>query len=32
LAGAMQELNKKPEIIDYYETYIFNSTKCLAVF
>ena len=32
LAGAMQELNKTPEIIDYYETYIFNSTKCLAVF
>jgi len=32
LAGAMEELNKKPEIIDYYETYIFNSTKCLAIF
>ena len=32
LAGAMSELNRKPEIVDYYETYIFNSTKCLAVF
>ncbi len=32
LAGAMSELGRKPEIIDYYETYIFNSTKCLAVF
>ena len=32
LAGAMSELGRKPEIVDYYETYIFNSTKCLAVF
>ena len=32
LAGAMDELGRKPEIIDYYETYIFNSDKCLAVF
>jgi hypothetical protein len=32
LAGAMDELGRKPEIIDYYETYIFNSTKVLAVF
>jgi Catalytic LigB subunit of aromatic ring-opening dioxygenase len=32
LAGAMDELSLKPEIIDYYETYIFNSTKVLAVF
>ena len=32
IAGAMSELDRKPEIIDYYETYIFNSTKCLAVF
>jgi hypothetical protein len=32
LAGAMEELGRKPEIIDYYETYIFNSTKVLAVF
>ena len=32
LAGAMDELGRKPEIIDYYQTYIFNSTKVLAVF
>ena len=32
LAGAMSELGRKPEIIDYYETYMFNSTKCFAVF
>ena len=32
LAGAMEELDRKPEIVDYYETYIFNSNKCLAVF
>ena len=32
LAGAMEELNRKPEIIDYVETYVFNSDKCLAVF
>ena len=32
LAGAMEELNRKPEIIDYIETYVFNSEKCLAVF
>jgi hypothetical protein len=32
LAGAMEELDRKPEIIDYVETYVFNSDKCLAVF
>ncbi len=32
IAGAMQELEYKPEIIDYVETYIFNSNKCIAVF
>ena len=32
LAGAMAELERKPEIVDYYETYIFNSTKVLAAF
>jgi len=32
LVGAMEELNRKPEIIDYVETYVFNSDKCLAVF
>ena len=32
LAGAMQELDYRPEIIDYVETYIFNSNKCVALF
>ncbi len=32
LAGAMEELGRKPEILDYVETYVFNSDKCLAVF
>ncbi|MGE3538739.1 MAG: extradiol ring-cleavage dioxygenase [Candidatus Tectimicrobiota bacterium] len=32
LAGAMQALGRKPDIVDYYETYIFNSNKCLAMF
>ena len=32
LAGAMQELEYRPEIIDYVETYIFNSNKCVALF
>jgi hypothetical protein len=32
LAGAMEELGRQPEIVDYYETYIFNSNKCLALF
>ncbi len=32
LAGAMEELGQKPQIIDYVETYVFNSNKCLALF
>jgi hypothetical protein len=32
LAGAMDELERKPEILDYIETYVFNSNKCLAIF
>ena len=32
LAGAMEELGRKPEIVDYVETWIFNSNKCLAIF
>ena len=32
LAGAMAELERKPEIIDYIETYVFNSSKCMALF
>jgi hypothetical protein len=32
LAGAMEVLGRKPEILDYIETYILNSDKCMAVF
>jgi hypothetical protein len=32
LAGAMHELGMKATIIDWVETYIFNSNKCFAVF
>ena len=32
LAGAMSELGRRPEILDYIETYVFNSDKCLAIF
>ena len=32
LAGAMEELKRKPEILDYIETYVFNSEKCMALF
>jgi hypothetical protein len=32
LAGAMEELKRKPEILDYIETYVFNSQKCMALF
>ena len=32
LAGAMETLQRQPEIVDYVETYIFNSEKCMAVF
>ena len=32
LAGAMTELSYKVEIVDYLETYVFNSEKCLAIF
>ena len=31
LAGAMQELDRKPEIVEFLQTYVFNSSKCLAV-
>ncbi|HCP24045.1 MAG: extradiol ring-cleavage dioxygenase [SAR202 cluster bacterium] len=31
LAGALSELDRKPEIIEFVQTYIFNSSKCLAV-
>jgi hypothetical protein len=32
LAGAMEELGRKPEIVDYVESYVLNSDKCLALF
>ena len=32
LAGAMDTLQYQAQIVDWYETYIFNSTKCLAIF
>jgi hypothetical protein len=32
LVGAMEELDYKPEIVDYIETYVLNSSKCMAVF
>ena len=32
LVGAMEELGYKPEIVDYIETYVLNSSKCMAVF
>jgi hypothetical protein len=31
LGGAMHELKREPEIIDYVESHIFNSDKCFAV-
>src|SRR5262249_28929931 len=32
LAGAMQALGRRPRIVDYIESYIFNSDKCFAIF
>ncbi len=32
LVGAMAELGYRPQIIDYIETYVLNSNKCLALF
>ena len=32
LIGAMEELSHKPDILDYVETYVFNSEKCMALF
>lgn len=32
LAGAMSELDYDAEIVDYVESYLFNSSKCFAVF
>jgi len=32
VAGAMNELNHKAEVLEYLETYIFNSGKCLVLY
>jgi hypothetical protein len=32
LAGAMTELERSAEIVDFVESYIFNSSKCFALF
>lgn len=32
LAGAMTEMGMKVEVIDYVESYIFDSAKCFALF
>jgi hypothetical protein len=32
LAGAMEELGRKPEIVDWVESWTNNSNKCLALF
>ena len=32
LAGAMAELGHQPDYLEYVQTYIFNSDKCMAVF
>jgi len=32
LAGAMAEIGRQPKIVDYVESYVFNSNKCLALF
>lgn len=32
LAGAMSELGKRAEVVDWIETYVVNSNKCFAVF
>lgn len=32
LAGGMETLERKPDIIEYVETFIFQSDKCFAAF
>ena len=32
LAGAMAEIGHRAEVVDYVETYVFNSSKCFALF
>ena len=31
LAGVLSELQRKPEIVEFQQTYVHNSSKCLAV-
>jgi hypothetical protein len=31
LAGALSELDRRPEIVEFQQTYVHNSSKCLAV-
>jgi hypothetical protein len=32
LAGAMHALGRRAETVEWVETYVFNSSKCFAVF
>ena len=32
LVGAMSELNRKVDVLDWAETWTFNAPKCLAIF
>ena len=32
LAGAMAELNRDAQVLDFAESYLFNSSKCFAIF
>jgi hypothetical protein len=32
LSGAMDELGYRAEIVDFVESYVFNSSKCFAAF
>jgi len=32
LAGAMEELGRKHDYIDFSESYIFNSSQCAAIY
>jgi len=32
LAGAMAALGQRPQVVDFVESWAFNSSKCFAVF
>ena len=32
LAGGMSDLKKKPEVIDYIESFTLNTDSCFAIF